>query len=319
MKIDMFESFVHSYLKYVEKCEIVQTNWSAPVDYHRVSPSRRSIIKKFWEEMQDRGFLGSADRLETSVNQAEVDVVGVKLSETNKVWLIDCAFHSVQGLDYTKGVEEKVIKKMIRMIAISELFFSNSDSEVIFLCAKDPNDSVVENILKKLKDVKEICKLHNVSVGLDFVREIDVIGKYAHLLHCSPVRNDDADLYLRSIKIYDHLDRRSLTDSVLQHEINIYFSNETSEKFPINNRTRVSSEILGRIYGPEVDVSSLSIPDSCGYKNGILASNKWTDEVLVKFLGWLISHYNEENPTLKIAKIEVWDGSNENYRLTILT
>lgn len=114
MKIEIGESLCYSYLRHVKQCLIVQTNWK--VSEHWRLQIADDELEGMFQSMRQRfdvsgqvfrGTQGSAQFM----RQGEIDVIGI--DQTGDVHAMDVAFHE-SGLNYTVGVANNVLKKMLR-------------------------------------------------------------------------------------------------------------------------------------------------------------------------------------------------------------
>ena len=95
MKIEIGENLIASYLRHVEDCRIVQTNWKTSSQWkiteYEEKKSRElfdkiKISPLFSEVFKNNGY----DQL---IKQAEIDVIGLNTTEKS-VFGIDVAFHN---------------------------------------------------------------------------------------------------------------------------------------------------------------------------------------------------------------------------------
>ena len=116
MKIDMMESLGYSFLRHVQDCWIVQTNWKASID--GVSDTEWKRLTKQFDEMRRRfgdDVFEGTETVQQLLRQAEIDVVGVAGGGT--VHALEAAFHE-RGLEGAQCA--RVHRKMLRTVLVLE-------------------------------------------------------------------------------------------------------------------------------------------------------------------------------------------------------
>ncbi len=122
MKVEIGESLGYSYLRHVQRCWLVQTNWKA--SEHWVKRLTDDELEQEFGSMRDKleshgsVFKGTFKRTATCrqfLKQAEIDVVGVRLD--GGIHAVEVAFHE-GGLLYAGGTDKNVLKKMLRTMLI---------------------------------------------------------------------------------------------------------------------------------------------------------------------------------------------------------
>jgi hypothetical protein len=81
MKIEVCEQIIVSWLKHIEGCQIVQSNWSPSVRY-QIDEEEAGMFSLFIEEI--RNIIKDVDIFKKStdsqfIRQTEIDVVGVRI------------------------------------------------------------------------------------------------------------------------------------------------------------------------------------------------------------------------------------------------
>lgn len=118
MKIDMMESLGYSFLRHVQGCWIVQTNWKWPrAAFNSAEEETTNCLQRQFEKMKkDFGadvFKGTRD-VEQLLTQAELDALG--MTRNGEVHALEAAFHE-DGLFYGRDASDTVPtvqKKMLR-------------------------------------------------------------------------------------------------------------------------------------------------------------------------------------------------------------
>ena len=134
MKIDMLESLGYSFLRHVQVCWIVQTNWKAATG---------GLQEKAWQPLEARFaamrrkfghdvFKGSKT-VQQLLRQAEIDVVG--MTADGDVHVVEAAFHE-GGLLYDGGEAATVRKKMLRIYPVLDVLARFAGRHIWFLSPK---------------------------------------------------------------------------------------------------------------------------------------------------------------------------------------
>jgi len=142
MKLEVAESLFYSWLRHVKGCHVVQTNWKPSPTWTLNNEDKIEKLQRVFVEhyAQDGNIFGKTKNHSQLLKQAEVDVLGLSLSDdTPNVYAIDAAFHS-GGLGYTKSGNRdnvaRVIKKILRTAVGIYGFFDTSEGEIIFASPK---------------------------------------------------------------------------------------------------------------------------------------------------------------------------------------
>ena len=122
MKVEVGESLGYSYLRHVQQCWLVQTNWKASEHWDKrltdeaLEQEFRPIRDKLKSRERPRGTARNV-QCGQFLKQAEIDVVGVGLE--GSIHAVEVAFHE-GGLLYTVpgGTAQNVLKKMLRTMLI---------------------------------------------------------------------------------------------------------------------------------------------------------------------------------------------------------
>lgn len=160
MKIDIGESLALTYLKHIQKCRVVQTNWKTSGIWE-ISPEHKKNCEKLFKTLKkspnfSRVF-GQND-FDQLLKQAEIDVLGIDVID-NAVWGVEVAIHSEgSGLNYGSKEETigKVAKKLFRMILIMQCYFNGFGKyNALFITPKMQADmkSKINSLIKEIKEV----------------------------------------------------------------------------------------------------------------------------------------------------------------------
>ncbi|MCU4173925.1 hypothetical protein [Carboxylicivirga sp. N1Y90] len=214
MKIEIAESLVNSYLKHVEKCRLVQTNWATSGGWVITDYDKERAIELFEKIKQHPVFseIFKGNSFEQLVKQAEIDVLGINVEEST-VYGIDVAFHSA-GLNYG-GQDEtcaRLMKKIFRTVFIMQCYFSQFDKFHSYFVSPKVNPSVEKQILEYIDIARGVISDDSISIRLiansDFYSEmVDPISKTVK--H----ENDTTELFARALKLLQ-LDNRSKSNLI---------------------------------------------------------------------------------------------------------
>ena len=132
MKIEIGESVCYSFLRHVKRCWLVQANWKASENWpKRKTDGELELIFTQMRESFDadgRVFKGTKD-FGQFLKQGEIDVVGVELD--GSVHAMEVAYHEA-GLNYTGGVANRVLKKLLRTMLILNAYHPDDTEKHIY-------------------------------------------------------------------------------------------------------------------------------------------------------------------------------------------
>jgi len=213
MKIEVAESLVYSYLKHVEGCRIVQTNWKTSAKWEITeydTYQARILFEKISDSTTFKGIFknNSFDQL---IKQAEIDVLGLNTAE-NSIFGIDVAFHEA-GLNYGGAVEtsERVLKKIFRTIFIMQSYFKDFDKFNSYFLTPKANPSHENSLRQLIQEANEIINDESISIRL--ITNEDFFDKIVTpVLREIEEVNDTAELFSRVFKLLQ-LDNRKQTDN----------------------------------------------------------------------------------------------------------
>ena len=121
MKLEIAESLGYSYLRHVQQCWLVQTNWKASEHWDKrltddeLEQEFGSIRDKLKSQDSFEGTFKGTATCRQFLKQAEIDIVGVGLD--GSIYAVEVAFHE-GGLLYPGGTDQNVLKKMLRTMLI---------------------------------------------------------------------------------------------------------------------------------------------------------------------------------------------------------
>lgn len=212
MKIEIGENLIASYLRHVEDCRIVQTNWKTSSQWkiteYEEKKSRElfdkiKISPLFSEVFKNNGY----DQL---IKQAEIDVIGLNTTEKS-VFGIDVAFHNA-GLNY-KDTTNNVLKKIFRTIFVLQTYFSDFNKFNAFFITPKANPATEKPIRDLIEKVNELIDDEMISVNF-ICNEAFFSSIVDPIMNNIDDDNDTSELFIRSIKLLQ-LDKRdnSTTDN----------------------------------------------------------------------------------------------------------
>ncbi|MCL2599371.1 MAG: hypothetical protein FWD76_05650 [Firmicutes bacterium] len=208
MKIEMGESLVYSYLKHIEQCQIVQTNWkiSQGQELYNLAEAEQlyESSKLYFKEKYDIDLYKQLSGLSQVLKQSEIDVVGVKLKkQETTVYAVDIAFHT-NGLQYgdKNATRDRVSKKLLRMLLSLQASFEKIDVlRVIFASPKVHNASssllvdAIDDINKFLTDNQSKQRVE-LLMNQDFVDTI-----LAPIIQLNEEIVDATELFVRAVQL----------------------------------------------------------------------------------------------------------------------
>src|SRR5690554_1833854 len=213
MKIEIGESLLYSWLKHIQKCQVVQTNWKSSILWFEGKREEElNIDKKHFDVVLNIAHglkekfniqININDNIEKILGFTEIDNLGISfLENTKKIIAVESAFHE-GGLNYGSNGDSKVkvIEKFLRTAICLLTVFPNIESKIIFATPKASSTLV--------KDIEEITNyLHKEfkDNGLSITFEIISNEKYYSeildkVLKTSDKIADSNELFVRSNKL----------------------------------------------------------------------------------------------------------------------
>lgn len=206
MKIEMGESLFYSWLRHVKECQIVQTNWKPSPSWQM---QRQDALEQFMriagEHFQHKfGYTVFRTRsLSQLITQAEIDALGVALSETGlHVFAVDVAFHE-SGLNYGDRTETvtRILMKFIRAALCMIGYFPDAAGEIIFASPK-VSEAYLSNLAPCLEDLNALFLAHHLPYNARIIANDafnDLVLK--PILIASDGVADTSELFLRSYQL----------------------------------------------------------------------------------------------------------------------
>ncbi len=215
MKIEMGESLAFSYLKHVEGCRIVQTNWKRSGLWSLTEDDKKEGLMLFEKIQKDPFFKGifGENSFEQLLRQAELDVLGIDTDE-NAVYGVEFAFHT-KGLNYADNLTN-VLKKLARTVILFKTYFKDFDAyKVIFVTPKARKEDTI-TITKAVELLKAL--LDDDMFVVEFVANEEFHSKILQVLvHQTIDEHDGNELFLRAVKL---LNSNDYSTSASQHSDN---------------------------------------------------------------------------------------------------
>ena len=208
MKIEIAESLIYGYLKHIEGCRIVQTNWTTSGNWivtEYETERARVLFGKISESEYFNGIFKNSS-FKQLIKQAEIDVLGVNTAE-NTIYGIDVAFHS-SGLNYgdKKETASRVIKKIFRTIFIMQSYFDENEKfKSYFITPKvSPETKVwIDDLIFKAKEL-----INDQNISIEFIsNEVFYSEIVDPLLKTIDDEHDTTELFSRAVKLLN-LDNR---------------------------------------------------------------------------------------------------------------
>ena len=206
MKVEIGESLVYSWLRHIKECEIVQMNWKASPNWEM--KERDTLIelmdnsKTIFESLYGLNIFKGNASIDQLIRQAEIDVLGIKLSENEpQIYAVDIAFHE-NGLNYgsTQETTARVVKKIIRSAICIKGYLGKNSGTIVFASPK-----ISETLKTELDSSRnEIIKIFR-DLGFEFKIEYFFNRDFENIIH--PVINcigevaDTTELFVRSIQL----------------------------------------------------------------------------------------------------------------------
>lgn len=208
MKIEIGESLVYSYLKHIEGCRVVQTNWKTSGNWV-VTDFEQERAKELHHKVATSPYFHGIFKnssLKQLIRQAEIDVLGINTAE-NTIYGIDVAFHT-SGLNYGSKEETalRIIKKIFRTVFIMQSYFNEYEKfNSYFITPKThyANQVVIDDLILRAKELIE-----DENITIDFISNDDFYENIVDpLIKNTNNESDTMELFSRSVKLLQ-LDNR---------------------------------------------------------------------------------------------------------------
>lgn len=209
MKIEIGENLIYSYLRHVEGCRVVQTNWKTSGKWNLTEYDKEQAKLLFEKVRLSNSFSGvfGNNAFEQLIKQAEIDVLGLNTTE-NSIFGIDVAFHS-GGLNYGSPSETALIvmKKIFRTIFIMQSYFKEFNKFNSYFVTPKVNTSykgLIEDLINEARDI-----INDDSISIEFIsNDTFYLNMVEPLVNNVFEEHDTAELFLRAVKLLQ-LDRRT--------------------------------------------------------------------------------------------------------------
>lgn len=204
MKIEVGESLCYSYLRHVKQCLIVQTNWKASEHWkpqiaeEELEGAFQSMRQRF--DFTGQVFRGTQDAAQF-MRQGEIDVIGI--DQTGDVHAMDVAFHE-SGLNYTVGVGNNVLKKMLRTYLLMHGYMQTGKRFHLYFLSPKVNrrdQQPLENIFAKLRE-----EYASQAVEWHLIMNDDFASMMSETLAKAYTVADTSELFIRSSKLLNLAD-----------------------------------------------------------------------------------------------------------------
>jgi hypothetical protein len=198
MKIEIAENLIYSYLKHVEGCRIVQTNWKTSNQWTITEHDKilsKELFAKFKQSISLSGIFKKYS-FEQLIRQAEIDVLGINPAEKS-VFGIDIAFHSA-GVNYGNKNETntRIVKKILRTVLIMQSYFSEFEKVNSYFIAPKTNRANVEPILDLINEANEI--IGDEMITISFITNDDFFeGIVEPTIKRIDEDNDTSELFIQ--------------------------------------------------------------------------------------------------------------------------
>lgn len=202
MKIEIAESLIYSYLKHIEECRVVQTNWATSGKWVITEYDKEKAKLLFEKLKQVKSFkeIFKNNSLDQLLKQAEIDVIGLNTVE-NSIFGVDVAFHAA-GINYGDRIEttSRIMKKIFRTIFIMQSYFKGFDKFHSYFATPKINPSLNKTIDSLILEAIEI--INDDSISIKFISNEEFYSYLVEpLLHNIDDEYDTIELFSRSIKL----------------------------------------------------------------------------------------------------------------------
>jgi hypothetical protein len=214
MKIEIAENLIYCYLKHVEGCRIVQTNWKTSSKWKVTEyddQQARILFEKIKESPSFKDIFKNSS-FNQLIKQAEIDVIGLNTTEKS-VFGIDVAFHTA-GLNYGEASEtaSRILKKIFRTIFVMQSYFSDFNKFNSYFVTPKVNPSTKAFIDPLIQEAKDL--INDDFITIEFISNDDFYSNFVDPLTDEMFDdNDTMELFARAVKLIQ-LDPRVKTAQI---------------------------------------------------------------------------------------------------------
>ncbi len=205
MKIEIGENLIASYLRHVEDCRIVQTNWKTSSQW-KITEYEEKKSRELFNKIKSSPFFEEVFKnsgYDQLIKQAEIDVIGLNTTEKS-IFGIDVAFHNA-GLNY-KNTPNTVLKKIFRTIFVLQSYFGDFHKFNAFFITPKANPATENPIRELIKKANEI--INDEMITVNFICNESFFNSIVDpIITKIDDNNDTSELFLRSVKLL-YLDSR---------------------------------------------------------------------------------------------------------------
>ena len=202
MKVEIGESLGYSFLRHVEGCWLVQTNWKASDDWPKHLED--GDLEQEFSDMRrkfdpDGSVFGKTTGYHQLLKQSEIDVVGIGFS--GDIYAVEVAFHE-NGLQYgsSQETQKRVLKKMLRAKFLLDAYqLADGKQHIYFVSPK------VHNAVKPgLEEIFDRLNREYADVDWQLLTDRDFVSKLLEpTLKAAKDVADTSELFMRSAKLLE--------------------------------------------------------------------------------------------------------------------
>ncbi len=203
MKVEVGESLGYSYLRHVQQCWLVQTNWKASEHWKKhltdveLEQEFSSIRDKLESHSNFRGTFKRTAKCSQFLKQAEIDVVGIGLD--GGLFAVDIAFHD-GGLNYRDGADKNVLKKMLRTMLILRAYHPADTRKHI--CFASPKVGLTTQ--KRLENAFDWLERQYPAIDWQLMTNNDFSDEFLRpLWERARQVKDTSELFVRSLQLLE--------------------------------------------------------------------------------------------------------------------
>ena len=202
MKVEIGESLGYSFLRHVEGCWLVQTNWKASDDWPKHLED--GDLEQEFSDMRrkfdpDGSVFGKTTGYRQLLKQSEIDVVGVGFG--GDIYAVEVAFHE-NGLQYgpKQETQKRVLKKMLRAKFLLDAYqLADGKQHIYFVSPK-----VHQGVKPGLVEIFAQLNREYAEVDWQLLTDDDFVGKLlVPTLKKAKGVADTSELFMRSAKLLE--------------------------------------------------------------------------------------------------------------------
>ena len=200
MKIEMGESLMLSWLRHAKECKVAQLNWKPSDTWSTYNDIEVGNLLNILEQHFP---VFKKSKLDQLIKQAEIDVLGLSVSDgTPYYYAIDVAYHE-SGLNYGSKEEtiERISKKLLRSALVLLFHFNVKNGEIIFASPKI-NPAIYDDLNGQIIKINDFMQTQGYNYKFRLIANSDFSELVLNpIIEISSTVADTSELFMRAFQL----------------------------------------------------------------------------------------------------------------------